>query len=1111
MIPAREVEASYFLEASAGTGKTTQLIEQIVRCVGAGTKLEGVVAVTFTHAAAGEMKLRLREELGKAGQSSADLELAFVGTIHAFCARLLRERPVEAGVDPRFVELDQEAAAKLFAGVFRRWVERRLSAPNPVLRRALTRLTWRDDGEGRDALASLRNAAWSLIEWRDHPAPWARPPFDRTAALDAIIADAREITGMRPVNRAKDELVRGLSPVAEFAGRASRAEAGGVRDDDLLEADAIGLLSSTRYLKKGSGFLSKEVKRDDLFNGWGRLALRIKGFQGAADADLAAALRDELWELVDLYQEAKKTAGQLDFNDLLFGARQLLQNDDARRYFQDRFSRIFVDEFQDTDPVQAEVMLLLAAGDSAERDWRKAVPRPGKLFLVGDPKQSIYRFRRADVDRYQNVKAVLAAAGVRQEPLQICRRSVQPILDFVNAAFAPLMKENYLALTGGRPAIEGQPSVIALPMPAPYGKRNFSAKAIEKCAPDTVAGFVEWLVRQSEAAGWRVIDPETREPVKIAPEHICILFRNFTNFRKDATRDYVRALEARGIPHVLVGSKSFHGREEIVALRAALRAIEWPEDSLSVYAALRGPLFAISDETLLLFRDATESLPHPLRKLPDKLDPVFEPIVSGLEFLAALHRERNARPAAVTLTLLLEHVRAHAGFALRKGGERVLANVYRLIDLSRRFEVNGATSFRAFVQFLEEESSGGETSETPLLERKSSGVTLMTAHKSKGLEFPVVILADMNSSLIRFDGGDRHVESESGLAAQRLVGWAPHELTDNAALETQRDTEEAWRIAYVAATRARDLLVVAATGDEIRQESWLMPLYPALYPSKGKWSNPASAPGCTFPGKDTVLQRPYGAEPEEILRPGLHEAGVGSHSVVWFDPGILLNTPETEGGIDDDALLRPTMSEPAEGVRQYEAWRAERSQRLVAGAVPEFSVRRITEAESLPEGVSEGEVEIVRLDVPAIAASKPPRGRKYGDLVHALLAHAAFPADRAGIEAQATAHEIGSRMTAGDRQQAVDAVVRTLAHTLVSGAFQAQRMHREYPVTYAANGELYEGVIDLVWFDGTRWTVLDYKTGPGDEPRYRRQIAIYGEVISKTTGAPVRLIVLEIA
>jgi ATP-dependent exoDNAse (exonuclease V) beta subunit len=1111
MTLSRGVEASFFLEASAGTGKTTQLIEQIVRCVAAGTKLATVVAVTFTHAAAGELKLRLREELGKAGLSSADLELAFVGTIHAFCARLLRERPVEAGVDPRFVELDQEATAALFAGVFRRWVERRLSAPNPVLRRALTRLTWRDDGDGRDALASLRSAAWSLIEWRDHPSIWARPVFDRKGELDSIIAGALGIRSMRPESRQKDPLVRDLGPVAEFAARSARADAGGTRDDDLLEADAIGLLGRTRYLKKGSGFLSKDVKRDDLFNQWGRLALEIKRFQAAAEADLVAALRDELWELVELYQKQKQAAGQLDFSDLLFGARALLQNDEARHYFQDRFGRIFVDEFQDTDPVQAEVLLLLAADDPAERDWRKAVPAPGKLFLVGDPKQSIYRFRRADVSRYLDVKTVLAAAGVKQESLQQCRRSVQPILDFVNAAFEPLMGENYLPLMGGRPDILGQPAVIALPMPAPYGKRNFSAKAIEKCAPDTVAAFVAWLIRQSDVAGWRVVDPETYEPVKIAPEHICILFRNFTNFGKDATRDYVRALEAHGIPHMLVGSKSFHGREETVALRAALRAVEWPEDSLSVYAALRGPLFAIADELLFRFREATHALPNPLRKLPDDLDVAFEPIADGLKFLAALHHERNARPVAVTLTLLLEHVRALAGFALRKGGERVLANVYRLIDLARRFEVNGATSFRSFVQFLEEESAGGETSETPLMERKSSGVTLMTAHKSKGLEFPVVILADMNAPMIRFEGGGRHVNSERGLAAQRLIGWSPKDLTDNADLEMRRDTEEAWRIAYVAATRARDLLVVAATGDEIRHESWLMPLYPALYPAKGKWSSPAPAPGCAFKGKDTVLRRPFDAEPEEILRPGLHNAGVGSHRIVWFDPSLLAGTPETDGGIDDESLLRPTMSEPAEGLRQHDEWRAVRNERLTHGVRPEFRVRRITEVDVLPEGIADDEVEILRLDSGPTTAGMAPRGRKHGDLVHALLAHASFPPDRAEIEALATVHEVGLRMEASARQQAVDIVVRTFAYPLVSSALNAQRVHREYPVTYDAKGEFHEGVIDLVSFDGSRWTVIDYKTGPGDEPRYRRQIALYGEIIRKTTAAPVRLVVLEIA
>jgi ATP-dependent exoDNAse (exonuclease V) beta subunit len=1109
MTPTREVDFSFFLEASAGTGKTTQLIDQIVRCVAAGTKLKEVVAVTFTHAAAGEMKLRLREELGKAGQSASDLELAFVGTIHSFCGRLLRERPVEAGVDPRFAELDQEGAAILFATVFRRWVEHRLSKPNPVLRRALTRLTWRDDGEDRDALASLRTAAWNLVEWRDHPTRWALRPFDRTGHLNSIIRGAREIAEMLPSGRPHDILIRGLAPVVEFSSRSRSAEASAVRDEDLLESDAIGLLRSTKYLRKGSGFLTKQLTRDNLYDCWSRLAFEIGRFKEEADADLASVLRDELWKLIELYQQAKKTAGQLDFSDLLFGASDLLKNDAARQYFQSRFSRIFVDEFQDTDPVQAEVLLLLACGDPATRDWRKAVPHPGKLFLVGDPKQSIYRFRRADVERYQTVKSVLVSAGVRQEQLQICRRSVQPILNFVNAAFGPLMGENYLPLLGGRAPIDGQPSVIALPMPQPYGKRNFSSKEIEKCSPNAIGGFVEWLVKKSEGSGWRVTDPQTQQLVKIAPEHICILFRNFTNFGRDVTRDYVRALEARGIPHVLVGSKSFHGREEITALRAALRAIEWPDDSLNVYAALRGPLFAISDETLLLFREATGSLPHPLKKRSDDLDTSFPSIADALDYIASLHRGRNLHPIAVTITLLLEHVRAHVGFALRKGGERALANIYRLIDLARRFEINGATSFRAFVRYLEEESIGGEAAEAPLLERKNAGVTLMTAHKSKGLEFPVVILADMNSSLVRSGGGDRYVDSARGLAVQRLLGWAPHELRDNASLETQRETEEAWRLAYVAATRARDVLVVTATGDEIKENSWLTPLYPALYPRKGRWGSPTSAPGCNFKGKDTVLQRPADVEPEEILRPGQHDAGVGTHTVVWFDPSIFPESPETDGGIDDEALLRSTTTEPDEGVRQYEEWRKVRQGRITAGTTPQFRVKRITDVETLPERF-ETEVEIIRTDVPASAESSVKRGRKYGDLVHAILARVDYPATRTGIDSQAAAHEVGSTMSETERQFVVDVVFRTLAHPLISAAFSAKQVRREYPVTYETDGELYEGVIDLTWFDGKIWTIIDYKTGPGDEPRYRRQITLYGEAIRKATGTPVRLIVLEI-
>ena len=210
-----------------------------------------------------------------------------------------------------------------------------------------------------------------------------------------------------------------------------------------------------------------------------------------------------LWEVVGLYRQAKRRAGQLNFMDLLIQAGCLLQHDEARVYLQKRYARILIDEFQDTNPLPAEVLLLLASENAAERDWRRVTPAPGKLFAVGDPKQSVYRFRRADVALYRQIVNGLGTRGVERRSLQSSLRSVQPIQDFVNAAFWERMAD-YLPLENGRPPLPNQPAVIALPMPFPYGSRNLSKDAILRCSPAAVAGFVEWLVTRSE---WVVSDP----------------------------------------------------------------------------------------------------------------------------------------------------------------------------------------------------------------------------------------------------------------------------------------------------------------------------------------------------------------------------------------------------------------------------------------------------------------------------------------------------------------------------------------------------------------------------------------------------------------------------
>jgi ATP-dependent exoDNAse (exonuclease V) beta subunit len=1109
--PGSGLEQSWVVEASAGTGKTTALVGRIVEVIAAGTPVESIVAVTFTHAAAGNMKLRVRHELeqrragevdrevqARLAEAARSLDRAFIGTIHAFCAQLLRRRPVEAGVDPVFQELAQPEALRVFGRVFQRWIEQRLAAPSPALWRALSRLAWREERDGAEPLDALRYAAWSLAEWRDFNAPWDKRDFDRDASLEALLHKAESTLALRNrCARSRDILFDGLRPLAELLERVERARNAGRFDANLVENEILRLPHEMRWLKRGNGKYGDGVSREAVVASWEELQDAIGEFGRHADADLAAQLRDELWEVVGIYQQQKKRAGQLDFMDLLLYARDLLRHDGARVQLQEVYTRIFVDEFQDTDPLQAEILLLLAAADPSERDWRKATPAPGKLYVVGDPKQSIYRFRRADARLFRRVCRDLTDAGVASHELTGSTRSTRTIQAFVNAAFARTIAD-YLPLEGGVEDSPQQPGVVALPMPTPYGTRNLSNVKIEECSPGTVAAFIQWLCTES---GWTVRDRSTGARVPVKPEHVCILFRRFTNFGTDLTQEYVRALEARGIAHLLVGSKSFHRREEVGTLRTALRTVEWPDDELSVFAVLRGSLYAVLDDTLLKFRNAHGRF-HPMRELPDDLDPEFFPIRDAFQTLRELHRRRNYRPIADTIHELLEATRAHAGFAFRKGGERVLANVFRLTDLARSFEASGgATSFRAFVEYLDGEYESGDTGEAPVLEQEGGGVQLMTVHKAKGLEFPVVILADLTAKLTGPQGGDRFSDPERRLCAQRLLWCAPWELLDAAADEARADEEEALRVAYVAATRARDLLVVAAIGEEDREGGWLSPLHEALYPPQERWRVSGTAPGCPRFGSATVLNRPP-EQPEEVsVKPGLHYPKTGSHTVVWFDPAVLALRAAKAEGVENQQVLSGTPEQAVEGLRRYQEWRDRRAQRLEQGAVPRY---RVATAETFGATAEAEEIPVETITLPAAAGR--PTGRKFGRVVHDILQHATY-AD----EVAALADVWGRRHSASEEERtaAAEAARQALEYAARAMPTGAER-HRELPVMVRlADGTLVDGRIDLAWRDESSWTVIDYKTDRR-EKRNVAQVQLYALALQRATGFPARGIVLEV-
>jgi ATP-dependent exoDNAse (exonuclease V) beta subunit len=482
-----EFDDTLFVEAAAGTGKTTALVGRIVALLRAGVgSLDRVVAVTFTEKAAGEMKLRLRSEIEKArpkatpkernrlNRALEELELARIGTIHSFCGDLLHERPIEAGIDPLFEVAAEDEARALADEAFDSWFETMLADPPEGVRRMLRRRSG-----GNSPREQLRTAMQALRDHRDFPTPWRRQTFDRDRAIDVLMTELSALGELAAKSSWPDDyLARNLAEISRFVEEEARLTTVRGRDYDGLEADLRGVARRWKWHWKGSPRTRfGGVSRDEVLARRDQAKASLDAFIRASDADLAPLLHAALQTPIGAYEVLKTKSGRLDFLDLLIKARDLVRSNAAVRHeLQHRYSHFFVDEFQDTDPLQAEILMLLAADDSNETNWRTVRPIPGKLFLVGDPKQAIYRFRRADVALYEEVKERLRRLGAEMLQLTTSFRAPPSIQSFVNLAFAPAMAASvkggqaaYVPLEPSRSEIIGRATLIALPVPRPYG------------------------------------------------------------------------------------------------------------------------------------------------------------------------------------------------------------------------------------------------------------------------------------------------------------------------------------------------------------------------------------------------------------------------------------------------------------------------------------------------------------------------------------------------------------------------------------------------------------------------------------------------------------------
>ena len=1078
----RDLGTSIFLQAGAGTGKTSVLVGRVIEAVRRGrAELREIVAITFTEKAAGELRDRVRRDLYRA-LNSADageqdrlraaiqqVDAAHIETIHAFASSLLRERPLDAALDPGFEVMDAVSEQLRFDEDWQNWLwSEEQGAARPRIERCL-RLGLR--------LEHLRRLAFEIAEFRDLEARGRAPAVPLAGdVLDGHVQRARRI----------HEQAAGVSQALET--RAAR-----------LLAQIEELTSAPREVVEGD-LVSLSIKAPSLGRGRGEDRVRLledwKQFeeehQAYASAARGQALADFIDVAVDFVAEAalsRRQAGRLSFQDLLLYARDLLRDEPrVRRYFRGRYKFLLVDEFQDTDPLQAEIVMLLAARNDPA-GWRDAELTPGRLFLVGDPKQSIYRFRRADIDTYAEIEAQFRAASdaapgsARVDVLQTNFRSRPSLVAWQNDVFGriiapdagfPHAQPEYQPLVAHRQ--DGGPSVITLrPNTGAGWRRAEDARREEALGLGRlILSMVESdegtvTVRDADARGGRR-KPRYRD--------ICMLVRNRT-----AIELYTEALDAAGVPYHLDSGRGFFQQQEIRDAAAILTALDDPSDEVAVVAALKSAPFAASDVELLRLANAQRTASGRPRfqlgagLLPDGYD---GPLRGPIETLQALAARKAALPLPAYVDLVLRETHL-LEIQLARGAAGRAANLQIIVQRAADFAANEVDSLRPFVRWLSSQSRADlAEAESPVTEVDDDVVRLLTIHQAKGLEFPVVILAKMAAA----DNRERQISVVNRDTGRIDFQIGPSEgRFQTPGYEAARTRQEVYaraeerRLLYVAATRARDWLVLPVFFTE-RTLGFHADLAEAL----PGWLDQSMEAGTR--GGITLRVEELAATPTRApvaLRPdveALWEDWQSRHAdaLQHGARGPAFVVPSQVG---HDGPKQPRETEPPTRSQETENANAtgEDGRPLAdAGA-----------ADSVVWGPAAG-----------------PEARRRGIALHDGLFLADFD------DAEGSVWRAGRVLEERGLESLRDSVERDLRRTLgsdlIARARAAQQVERELPLVTVDADRVSEGYVDLAFREAAGWVLVDYKSDrePSAETvaGYERQVRAYASML-RATGEPV--------
>ncbi|MEE4274976.1 MAG: UvrD-helicase domain-containing protein, partial [Thermoleophilia bacterium] len=713
----RELRTTFLLEAGAGTGKTHVLVDRYVSCVldpdaGSGD-VRTVAAITFTEKAAGELRQRVRERFEQLAAEAAPgapraallqqaleaLDDAPIHTIHGFAARLLREFPVEAGVDPAFEQLDALAGELEAARLWETWLAELAAteAAGAEVRAWLGRLL--RAGVRLDTVRELALGSNGVFGERYdlEPVRAAPPEPDLAAGLCALAAPAERLREFC-VTACSDPGDKGCSGALDLVERCERLMSAPPAAPDELAASLLrlpvkssaGALGGRQGNWRGGGEGKAELW--ERYSALGRAIAALRDAYAGFVTGLAVAVADAFSRWAGATQLA---LGRLDFTDLLGCLRDLLAGDfTARAALQQRFDYVLVDEFQDTDPLQAEIVFYLCEREPVAADWRDVVLEPGKLFVVGDPKQSIYRFRRADIALYDEVKELVAAQPEGAGVVEVIRqnfRTTPALVDWANGVFEgvfgvdaePGRQPRYEEVEPYRPPAAG-PRVAVL-LGREYAGRG-GAGGAEQARRDEARALAALLVamHDGDAERWRVQDRERAagddgsEPTRVPRwSDVALLFRATTGLET-----YEQALREAGVPYRVEGGKTYFTRREVADALLCLRAADDPGDGPALYGALHSSFFGFSDDELFLFWAAGGVFDVFAAGQPEG----HEAIVAAMATLRELHRlSRECEPHELVAELVR---RTHASeFLAATGldGGQAIANLEKLAEQARAF------------------------------------------------------------------------------------------------------------------------------------------------------------------------------------------------------------------------------------------------------------------------------------------------------------------------------------------------------------------------------------------------------------------------------------------